>query len=330
MNLNVVFYAEVASKTNSKSIGLGHVFRLYPIYKKIRKKIKKTSLFLPINKHRLEILKIDGAEIIEPGLAAILKKITDINPDVVVLDGYDLSEEIAESLSKSISSRIVMFDDHYSLNTVVDTVINTSLHMDASRYNEQVNSLLLGPKYAPVVDEIMISREKYKVNKKIKKIIISLGGNDAMNNLDTVITFLSGIKLSSVEVHVIGEKPPKYNNSGIEYLGWKTPEVLSEILYQYDLAILAGGSMLFQFACVGVPVICWPQTQNQLLNAENWERNNALCLLRDIDELSKHLNTLNDYESRQNFYNNSRKIVDGIGAERIVSHIQHVAIDKRL
>ena len=103
---------------------------------------------------------------------------------------------------------------------------------------------------------------------------------------------------------------------------------IPELIYNADLAISSGGNMMYEFACVGIPIICLPEDEaeyNLCDQFEHWGIVKNLGYGTEINNgyLLGHINVLmNSPDKRQNMIDNGKRFVDGKGLERVLKIIK--------
>jgi RimJ/RimL family protein N-acetyltransferase len=99
-----------------------------------------------------------------------------------------------------------------------------------------------------------------------------------------------------------------------------------------DVAVAAGGITCWELACLGVPAILLVIVPDQQPNAEGLDASGAAENAGDAaqataDELAKRLDALcRDPERRRDMSERARHVVDGAGAERVVSFLARLAV----
>ena len=172
--------------------------------------------------------------------------------------------------------------------------------------------------YAAISSVFSINK-KNKINNNVNSIIVSLGGSDINNQINIVLSYI--LKVFSGVVYVAGEKIRNIKGGKVVYLGMLNQRQLSEYMKKSDLGIFSGGSTIYQSLCVGLPVIAVPQTSYQLQHAQLWKKMNALEVVDNISNILNAWNLLQPVETRREMSQIGRKLIDGLGAERIVKEI---------
>ena len=317
MNLSFALYADAGV-----GVGLGHIFRIYPLFQYIVSLGLDAEMLVPLPRAHLNELGLKGVREILASPESVKDFFCRRCPLCVILDSYRFSNRFIRFLGLHVGSRVVVLDDHYTLKEKVDTVVNIAPGADSSRYQTDLaGAKLIGLKYSPIHASFLMTREKYRCRKHVERVLLAIGGDDSRNNMLQVINRISQEIGSSACIDALGCHLPDSNLHGVRSLGWLNQEELAHGLTNYDLAVLGGGNMLHQFACVGIPVLSWPQTKNQEKHASAWEEIGAVEVIYDLDELRDRYMDLLDFAHRQRLSNAGKNSVDGKGAERIVTQL---------
>lgn len=256
--------------------------------------------------------------------------------DWLVVDHYALDASW-ESAMREVAKRIMVIDDLADRQHDCDVLLDQNYYRDMqTRYDGKVPPdcrNLLGPRYALLRDEFREWRAQVKPRSgEVKRILMFFGGIDAGNFTGLAIKALSALGINGVEVDVvIGAQHPQ--RAEIEqacvtqgYACHVQTSRMAELMVAADLAIGAGGSATWERCCLGLPAlsICIAENQRKqiadaaeagLLYAPfgegdlvNLIRHHAICLLENASLLKLISNT-------------AMKVVDGLGALRIVSEI---------
>jgi UDP-2,4-diacetamido-2,4,6-trideoxy-beta-L-altropyranose hydrolase len=165
------------------------------------------------------------------------------------------------------------------------------------------------------------------VKQDIRRIMVALGGEDARGNLPSLLASLLPLLREPVDICVPGAHPVAIRLPDHVTLTWEwlKQDALARRMAEFDLAILAGGTMLWQAACVGVPTISWPQTQGQKGHATAWKRQGALIVIKSLNDLPAAWAWLQSPDSRQQLSRAGRGLIDGLGASRIAACLQSMS-----
>lgn len=185
--------------------------------------------------------------------------------------------------------------------------------------------MLLGPTYAPVRSSFRKSRDRFSVD-DVHRILVTTGSTNPSKCLERMTSAcLRATDDRAVSIDVVVGALAEYSlGSSIpdRVVVHKGVNDLSSLMCASDLVVSAGGSTLYELACLGVPTIAIPIVENQVRNAQGFARMgfgldiDSLCW--SIDELeSAVFQLIGDAEMRRSFSERSSRIVDGYGATRI-------------
>ena len=253
----------------------------------------------------------------------------------VVVDGYHFGAEYQQAV-KDADLRLLFIDDNGHVDHYyADIVLNQNIHAteDLYRNREPYTHLLLGTKYVLLRREFLKWRGwKREIPAVAKKILITMGGGDPENTTLKVIRALQQISMDGLETKVvIGWNSPHYDELKSTILESKIPiellrdiDDMSGLMTWADVAVLAGGSTVWETAFMGLPSIVIVLAPNQYPIAEKMGEINAVLNLGWYNKVSpdvitksiEHLSVDADYRKR--LMTQSRNLVDGEGGIRVV------------
>jgi UDP-2,4-diacetamido-2,4,6-trideoxy-beta-L-altropyranose hydrolase len=262
----------------------------------------------------------------------------------VVVDGYHFGSAYQQRVRDGGSSLLVIDDyghtDHYRC----DIVLNQNLHADESLYShrESQTELLLGPRYALLRREFCRWQGwKRTIAETATKVLVTLGGSDPDNATLKVIEALrndSGSRMKSVVV--VGDCNPNYQ--AIETAAQKhSTEVmrgvtdLPALMAWADVAVSAGGTTCWELAFMGLPSLLLILAENQRASVEELDK---LGVAKKIgwhssitsSEMAQHINSLSLSPLTRNVMSSrGSAMIDGLGAVRVISHMQGCNITLR-
>jgi spore coat polysaccharide biosynthesis predicted glycosyltransferase SpsG/ribosomal protein S18 acetylase RimI-like enzyme len=248
--------------------------------------------------------------------------------DIAIIDSYLAPLNFYNKISRAVKTP-VFFDDEKRLDYPRGIVINGAVYADKLRYRGKKNmAYLLGPCFIPLRKEFRGVAGK-KIGKKVKRIMITFGGDDPKNMTSKVLKILVESYPPLVKNVVIG-KGFKNRDEIIKFSDGKTrlidrPDAagMKKIMSSSDMAISGGGQTLYELAMTGVPTISVLVADNQLNNivglvragvvkyAGKW---NSRFLKRSIKKCVCGLQNVN---TRKRMSLAGKETVDGLGAVRI-------------
>ncbi|MBP7088053.1 MAG: hypothetical protein KBB01_02000, partial [Candidatus Omnitrophica bacterium] len=245
-----------------RKFGFGHLSRCLALYQAFRERNIKVKII------------VDGDATVDCFLKGIKhKKISWIknqkntinqlkNIDIVAIDSYTAPLDLYEKISKLVKIAVYI-DDYKRLNYPKGIVVNPSIYGDKLHYPKREGiSYLLGSNYIILKKEFWKVPKK-KVNKEIKKVLITLGGKNDSDFINKLINFLKkrfNFAFTAVDTE---------NNT------LKTKEMLN-LMLKTDVCISGGGQTTYELARVGVPTIGVCLADNQRGNLNGLKRKGFL------------------------------------------------------
>ena len=257
----------------------------------------------------------------------------------VVLDGYHFGSDYQLGI-KAAGFKLLVVDDYghadfYHADWVLNQNISAREELYAKRSPD--TKLLLGPKFAMLRKEFLAYKGwQREIAPVAKKILVTLGGSDPDNVTLKAIQALIDLHLH-VKVVVGGSNPhlreienfiQSQNDSTalIEVIVNATN--MPELMAWADVAVAAAGSTCWEMAFMGLPSMFVILAENQVeiamqLDAEGF----GICLGNGVGLKNKKLaQAISTHARNENFLQTiselARKMVDGLGAQRLVIQMQ--------
>jgi len=259
----------------------------------------------------------------------------------VVLDGYHFGSDYQLGI-KAAGFKLLVVDDYGHADFYhADWVLNQNISAREELYDKRSpdTKLLLGPKFAMLRKEFLAYKGwQRKIAPVAKKILVTLGGSDPDNVTLKVIQAMIDLDLHA-KVVIGGSNPhlreienfiQSQNNSTalIEVIVNATN--MPELMAWADVAVAAAGSTCWELAFMGLPSMFVILAENQVeiamqLDAEGF----GICLGNGVGLKNEKLaQAISTHARNENFLQTvselARKMVDGLGAQRIVSQMQEL------
>lgn len=269
----------------------------------------------------------------ENDIKSILE-VYDIKSSFLILDHYEIDKNYQEQL-KINNIKWLQFDSHGKIEFLADFVLHASPAATNERYQQLKSNpstvFLLGSKYAIVNKKFRKRREKTRVRKSLKNMLICFGGGDDGGTTLEVIKNLDWQFLREINVQVILSSSNIYLDEVRKEIAEMTninlildAKEMEELIAIADLGIIAPGTLSYEAACLGLPMVLIPFADNQMMNAKGWV--DIECALSpgsletfDKQSLQMTISTI-DIEKLSM---NCLKSVDGMGAKRVVREINN-------
>jgi UDP-2,4-diacetamido-2,4,6-trideoxy-beta-L-altropyranose hydrolase len=285
---------------------------------------------------RIELVQIDGGVGGPEDAEATLAAARHFGASVAVVDGYHLSVDFRRRLRRA-GLKVAAIDDNGEIGHYVDdVVINQNRHASPALYpqREDYTRLLLGTEYALLRREFRDWQGPARSFPAApRQVLVTLGAADPNNITADIVACLASVLPAKTEaVIVIGGSNP--HADAIAARAQKLPSFrlvrdagpdLPGLMAAADLGICAGGSTMWEMACMGVPFI-------PIVIAEN-QRGAVAAMARDGypsihggpvgRELPPVLTALiADADRRQELSRIGRELVDGKGVERVCAALR--------
>jgi UDP-2,4-diacetamido-2,4,6-trideoxy-beta-L-altropyranose hydrolase len=202
-----------------------------------------------------------------------IEALSDSTWEWLIIDHYALDERWETMLRKSVG-RIAVIDDLADRRHDCDVLLDQNLHADAARrYIGKLPGacrLLLGPQYALLRQEFRVARQSLKPRDgTVNRILICFGGVDVENYTSQAIEAIAGLRVSGLRADVVvgsGNQHGDQIGSQCVRHGFsfhvQTSRV-AELMAAADLAIGAGGMVIWERCCLGLPALAICVAENQ-------------------------------------------------------------------
>ena len=228
------------------------------------------------------------------------------------------------------------FDDEAVRDLSVDAVINGAPAAVELHYQAAANTQLwLGPAYQIVRDDLRLMPPREHIG-AVKRVIALVGGDDPIGLLPVLAQLLDAAAISrSFEADLIcGPFTPMPEMPGFRHVTiLRNPSDLRDRMSGADLAISASGQTLYELARCGTPTIAFCSGPDQIHNLTAlakanvvWNAGDAAShhWARDIGAAITAL--IGDTARRAAMSKTGQTLIDGLGAERLVSALESLRI----
>jgi UDP-2,4-diacetamido-2,4,6-trideoxy-beta-L-altropyranose hydrolase len=254
----------------------------------------------------------------------------------VVVDGYRFGIEYQKTLKAGGLKSLVIDDTGHAGAYAADLVLDQNAHASDKLYQhrEPYTRLLLGSRYALLRREFTPWRAwKREIAPSGRKVLVTMGGSDPQNQTILAIRALQRVQVDGFESRVIiGGSNPHFDElqaaagrGSRSMCLVRNATNMPDLMAWADVAFAAAGSAAWELAFMGLPTIFTvsAEHQNPIAEAARIEGVGVnFGGLTESDEL-KTANSIRDLlldaSRRETMAVNGRRLVDGVGAERVVS-----------
>ena len=252
-----------------------------------------------------------------------------------VLDGYHFDSEYQNAI-RNAGYRLLVIDDFNHLRIYyADLLLNQNICAEQFCYRCGDHTIqILGPRYVLLRSEFSAWRSfDRKISDVGNKILITMGGSDPDNVALKVITLLQKLHLDELEAIVVaGANNPHFEKvqkacerSAFPIRVIRDAQNMPELMARTDICISAAGTTSWELAYMGLPQANLVLAENQRNVADNLERL-GLALnfgwhseINGDDFLARLRELILNPERREIMSENGRRIIDGKGADRVLS-----------
>jgi UDP-2,4-diacetamido-2,4,6-trideoxy-beta-L-altropyranose hydrolase len=253
-----------------------------------------------------------------------LAQIKGFSPDCVVLDGYHFGLNW-QTATMQAGFKLLLIDDYGHLPEYqCNLLLNQNFGADAIEYRGEIDLLLTGPHYSLLRPEFAQAHQRAKdrvFEGKVKRLLINLGGGDFSHFLpaltDTIMSALTG----KIAIRALAGSMPDQAiykafagiSGHLEIL--RNVSDMPSLFLDTELCISAAGSTCWELCCLGVPFITLTIAENQEHAARQLSDAGVAPNLT-VETLKSFLN---DPQARAEFSHAGMTLVDGMGAQRVLS-----------
>lgn len=262
--------------------------------------------------------------------------------NVIIVDSYFATKRYLQKLGEYGS--VTLMDDMGEECFPVDRIINYNAFADTKYYEDLYKDsdteLVLGSAYVPLRPQFR--GELYRIRKKAENVLITTGGGDIDNIAGQILQEIRKKETCAIlKYHLItGSFNPHFDQmKALEKQSanvhiYHNVQDMAGLMRQCDLAVTAGGSTVYELAAVGIPFICFSYAENQekiteylcreeiALSAGAYHRNPEAVLEKIAEQT---IGLAEDYNRRNMCYSMERKLIDGMGAERLAKRLAESA-----
>jgi len=244
------------------TVGVGHVMRCLTLGAALRDlgvTVELWSRELPDalreRAHAFGISTMPRRETLDD--LALIDRLVDSEPGLVVLDSYSISNQFVQTLDRSGLPSLVIDDNRETPILAPLAVLNQNLHATSAMYADVDPSVarLVGPHWVLVRPEIVAFRNQL-VQVEAERVMVALGGADAGGLTSPIVEGLerSGLNVSAAR-GLMGPTTESVNASD--------PQRFAAELATCSVAVIAAGTTMWEAACLGTPAVALIMADNQ-------------------------------------------------------------------
>ena len=302
----------------------------------------------------VEVLPL-SVRMAEGDLQALLDLVGRLRPDVVHVDSYAASAQLAELVASSGAQALVSnMEDGTFGRRPAEVVIDPTLGAERSvRPQDGTTWLLRGSRYTPVRRRVIDAghagssdvtggvRRRHDAGQIARSVLVVMGGTDPVGLAPVAVELLARTGLAlEVTVIAVDENARRARTaaagSRLSLSVLAPVDDLAAMMSAQDLVISAAGTSVWELCCIGVPMALVWAVDNQ---REGYDRVVAAGAAIGLggpgpgaDEHAVDLLTraLTDAGVRARLVSAGHRVVDGLGAWRVVRTWEQALTVRRL
>ncbi len=327
--------------------GMGHVYRSLAFAELLARRIEglETEFFMREFPEGITRVREEGFVVrvlpVSPRAEDYECSFKDYGADVLMIDCLGSSGEVMAA-GRASGCRIVTLDDLEPSAQEADAVVNGILwatkRLPASLGRARVYQ---GVEYMPLREEFAVAHDREReVRPRVADILVSTGGADGRGLAVRFMKALAALRFQCRVRVIVGPASAEAGaarEAGDRMAGWATFTVvedtaqMAELMSEADLAVVTGGTVMFEAAACGTPAVVVCSHQHQVPQAEWFAGQGVvqhLGLCRnavDAKRLAGAVTALaGDPGRRKQMSAAGKSAVDGRGMERCADIVQEL------
>jgi UDP-2,4-diacetamido-2,4,6-trideoxy-beta-L-altropyranose hydrolase len=255
---------------------------------------------------------------------------------MVILDDYRVDKIYQKNL---LSNKVhfLLFDNNLRSNIYADIVLNSNPIITENNYkfklfNSKVK-LLLGLKYSIIRPEFPPTLKEHKSISTTKRVLITFGGGDDRGAIIVVLKALLRRCMQRIEFIVVSGVDNPNNHTISQWIDASefsnvqlriSPRSIAKIFASCDIAVMSGGTTVYEIASIGLPMILIAIADNQVQHSKDWHQiSDSVEFLGSLEDVkvTDIIGALDKYLLQQGSIYNHSALVDGEGKNRVALEV---------
>jgi UDP-2,4-diacetamido-2,4,6-trideoxy-beta-L-altropyranose hydrolase len=260
------------------------------------------------------------------------------------VDGYWFDSPFQDRVVGSGIPLLCVDDEGLAEHYRARLLVNQNLHADRALYplRGEDAPTLLGPQFAMLRREFRLGAQaaRGETSTVARRILVTLGGADPAGATATVLRALQYLTIEGLSAEVVvGAANSRYDELDVLASALslrvrltRSVEDMVPLMRAADIAITSGGTTVWELAAMGVPSIVGAVAEIEvalLRGLGQFDLFEGVGWFRDLGarELAARIQALAlDMPRRIAMRRGARSIVDGAGADRVVSEMMRLAV----
>ncbi len=326
----------------SAEVGLGHLMRCRELARMLKADGHATAILGPPDSLRTDAdaALFDRWEAVETrgdsatDAARVLDLAARMGARHAVMDDYRIDPDYQLRLRAAGLRWLQQFDASRPWDFHADVLVNCGPHERAEHYDSHIRNpdclRLMGPRYAvlrPAFHEVVRSAD----GRPVRRIFAAFGGGDDRGAFALTLEALAGHLPRGVTLEIVSG-PGNPNNDSlaarVDPLDGVTfsvnPPDLPARMTAADLAVIACGTMSYEAAFCGLPMVVLPLAPNQVRACRGWADLAGAAIAGRPDDTTPQIlraivrDLIEDDATRRDMATRGRAAVDGNGGRRLL------------
>jgi UDP-2,4-diacetamido-2,4,6-trideoxy-beta-L-altropyranose hydrolase len=320
-------------------IGMGHAVRCSVIAREMMRRGYDCVYYCRTNDAISGYLVAEGIPLIDVPLMPLMDEAKWLAKEVstydaVILDSYEFTDEYIQTIN-SVGNVLCCIDDNADHTYGCDIILNQNLYAEelAFKTGSLVSEFMLGGAYCLLREEFR-SVVPITIQPVTRRIFMCFGGSDGLDYTAQATGIIHEIPDAELTV-VLGPAALGAGASSNEELidhpprnvdVYHDPPSMSELMANCDIAVISSGSMVYEAASLGIPMVVIVQADNQKRIARYLDKNEAAVAFVDVppdrNELYESVSVLiHDFDRRQRMHDISPGLVNRNGVSEVADYI---------
>lgn len=251
----------------------------------------------------------------------------------LVLDDYRGDLAYQQALQGAGIRWLQQFDSSRDDRFVTPILVNASPFERPAHYAQRVlnpqTRLLFGPRYAvlrPAFADVTVRQD----GRPVRRILASFGGGDDRGAIALAVGALADMLGTGLDLCIVsGQSNPRNAELATDLAGRPhvtfliNPPDMAQLIADCDLGIIAGGTMSYELARCGVPMVLVALAPNQVRSCQGWQDLTGTPFAGRLDQLTPDglrgavAGLMQDDAMRHDIAAKGRSLVDCNGVKRL-------------
>lgn len=313
-------------------IGVGHAVRSLALAEEARASGHEVTLAGDLSgefvRGQLALVDAEVRAVPRGDTSALVTVVAEVAPHVVHLDTYDPVDTSAVAAAPAAPVALVSnIEDGDFGRRPAGLVVDPNFGAETGPREGAPGApvLLRGSRFAPLRADVVVRRGEWQLREEATRVLVVMGGADPRNLTPGVLDALAATDLP-LHVTAITRDEPRVLSLGAMKVDLVAPtDDLPALMAHQDLVVSAAGTTVWELCCLGVPAALVCAVENQRAGYDRVvAAGAAVGLGSDLDgphaaEAARLLKeTLENAATRRSLSRQAARIVDGLGAWRIV------------